>query len=123
MILGRKRKQSDFRAEVEAHLENEAQRLKDQGLSDEDARMAARRAFGNVTQAEERFYESTRWLWWEHLAQDVRFGLRDIAEGPARGHAGIFLAQALVFQAFDFELKVRIDFRFEVALFAFSPEH
>ena len=75
-MFWQKRKQSDFRAEIEAHLELEAEQLKEQGLSEEEARMAARRAFGNVTRAQERFYESGRWPWWDHLVQDLRFGLR-----------------------------------------------
>ncbi len=81
-MFWRKRKQSDFRAEIEAHLELETERLKEQGLSEEAARMAARRAFGNVTQAQERFYESGRWLWWDHLVQDLRFGLRMLRRNP-----------------------------------------
>ena len=78
----RKRKQSDFKAEIAAHIELETVRLKEQGLSEEEARVAARRAFGNVTQAEERFYESGRWLGWDHLAQDVRFALRMLRKNP-----------------------------------------
>jgi predicted permease len=38
--------------------------------------------FGNVMQVEERFYESGRWLWWDHLWQDLRFGLRMLARNP-----------------------------------------
>src|SRR5208337_316040 len=45
-------------------------------------RRVARRAFGNVTQAQERFYESSRWLWWDHRAQDLRFGLRMLRKNP-----------------------------------------
>ena len=78
----RKRKQSDFTAEIEAHLELETERLREQGLSEEEARVAARRTFGNVTQAQERFYESGRWLWWDHLVQDLRFGLRMLRRSP-----------------------------------------
>jgi predicted permease len=81
-MLWRKREQSDFTAEIEAHLELEAERLKEQGLSEEEARVAARRAFGNVTRAQERFYESGRWLWWDHLVQDLRFGLRMLRKNP-----------------------------------------
>jgi len=81
-MFWRKRKQSDFTAEIEAHLELETERLKEQGLSEEEARVAARRAFGNVTQAQERFYESGRWLWWDHLVQDLRFGLRMLVKNP-----------------------------------------
>ena len=78
----RKRKQSDFKAEIAAHLEIEAERLKEQGLSEAEARTAARRAFGNLTRAEESFYESGRWLWWDHFLQDLRFGLRKLVKNP-----------------------------------------
>ncbi len=81
-MFWRKRKSSDFRAEIEAHLNLETERWKEQGLSEEEARLAARRSFGNVTRAEERFYESGRWLWWDHLVQDLRFGLRVLHKSP-----------------------------------------
>jgi hypothetical protein len=81
-MFWRKRKPSDFRADIEAHLELETERLKEQGLSEEEARLAARRAFGNVTRAEERFYESGRWLWWGHFMQDLRFGVRTLHKKP-----------------------------------------
>ena len=77
-----RRTASDFRAEIEAHLHLEAERLQEQGLSEEDARASALRAFGNVTQAQERFYESGRWLWWDRLGQDLRFGMRMLARSP-----------------------------------------
>jgi putative ABC transport system permease protein len=82
LMFRRKRKQSDFTAEIQAHLELETERLKEQGLSEEEARAAARRAFGNVTQAQERFYESGRWLSWDHLVQDLRFGLCMLRNNP-----------------------------------------
>jgi putative ABC transport system permease protein len=77
-----KRKAGDFHAEIEAHLRLETERLRGEGLSDEDARAAARRTFGNLLRAEERFYEARRWLWWDHLWQDVRFGLRMLTKSP-----------------------------------------
>ena len=81
-MFWRKRKPSDFAAEIKAHLELETQQLREQGLSEAEARAAARRRFGNVTRAEERFYESGRWLWWDHLVQDLRFGLRMLRRNP-----------------------------------------
>src|SRR5438477_1393626 len=82
-MLRRKRKASDFSAEIEAHLEHETARLLEQGLSEQEARAAARRSFGNVMKVEERFYESGRWFWWDHLRQDLRFGLRMLARNSA----------------------------------------
>jgi hypothetical protein len=40
-------------------------------------------AFGNVMHAEERFYESGRWLWWNHFWHDIRHALRMLRKSPA----------------------------------------
>jgi len=81
-MFRRKRKASDFTSEIEAHLQLESERLREQGLSEEAARAAARRSFGNVMQAEESFYESGQWLWWDHFWHDIRFGLRMLRKSP-----------------------------------------
>jgi hypothetical protein len=60
--MRRKRAASDFNAEVEAHIQLEADRLRGQGMPEAEAQAAARRAFGNVVKAQERFFESGRWL-------------------------------------------------------------
>jgi predicted permease len=78
----RKRESTDFGAEIEAHIELEVERLREQGLSEEEARTAARRAFGNVTRAQENFYESNRWSWWDHFWQDIRYGARMLRNTP-----------------------------------------
>lgn len=78
----RRRSQADFDAEVEAHLQIEIDRLRESGLSPEAAEAAARRAFGNVTAAQERYYESGRLLFWDRLAQDTRFAVRLLARSP-----------------------------------------
>src|ERR1700723_2379173 len=75
-IFRRGRKTSDFGAEFEAHIQLETERLREEGLSEEDARAAAHRAFGNTTRAQERFFESGRWMGWEHFWQDVRYAVR-----------------------------------------------
>ncbi len=82
-MFGRKRNVDDFTAEIEAHLQLETERLQEDGLSAEAARSAARRNFGSVTGAEERFYESGRWLWLDHVWQDVGYGARMLRHSPA----------------------------------------
>jgi len=82
MFSKRKRRQSDFDEEIHSHLEFEAERLETEGMSPEEARAAARRAFGNITKAQERFYECRRILWLDHLWQDVRFALRNLRKNP-----------------------------------------
>jgi hypothetical protein len=81
-MFRRKRKASDYSAEIEAHIELETEALREQGLSQEEAHAAARRAFGNVTRAQERFYESSHWRWMDHLARDIRYGLRMLRHSP-----------------------------------------
>ena len=81
-MFRRKRKESDFSAEIEAHIEHESERLREQGWSEEEAQAAARRTFGNVMHTQEKFYEAGRWLWWDHLRQDVRFSLRVLRKAP-----------------------------------------
>jgi putative ABC transport system permease protein len=81
-MFGRQRKLDDFNSEIQAHLHIEIERLREQGLSEEQARAAARRSFGNVMQAEERFYDSSRWLWWDHLWHDLRYALRMLRKSP-----------------------------------------
>jgi predicted permease len=81
-MFRRKRKPDDFSAEIDAHLQLEVERQRELGLSEEEARAAARRVFGNVMHAEEHFYESHRWLWLDHFRQDVRYGVRTLRKSP-----------------------------------------
>ncbi len=81
-MFWRKRKSNDFGSEIQSHLELEIDHLKQQGLSEEDARSAARRRFGNLTRAEEQFYESQRWAWADTLGRSIRFGLRSLSRSP-----------------------------------------
>lgn len=77
-----RRKQSDFEEEVQAHLALEVDRLVSEGLGREEAEAAARREFGNVAAVQERFYESSRWPWLEHLKRDVLYALRVLSRTP-----------------------------------------
>ena len=70
------RRDADFDTEIEAHIAIEVDQLVAEGMPLEDARAQARRRFGNVTAARERFYEARRVLWWDMVRQDVRIALR-----------------------------------------------
>src|SRR6516165_164653 len=80
--MSERRTPDDFNSEIEGHIRLEADRYRERGMSEEDALAAARRAFGNVTKTQERFYESGRWLWWDALRQDIRVGVRLLARTP-----------------------------------------
>jgi len=81
-MFRRKRSADDFRAEIEAHLALEADELRAEGVNPEDARWQARRTFGNVRAAEERFFLRGRWVALDKLFRDVRFGLRSLLQSP-----------------------------------------
>jgi hypothetical protein len=59
-VFGHGRTTADFASEIEAHLAFETERLVRSGMSREEAVLAARRAFGNVTGARERFHDRPR---------------------------------------------------------------
>jgi predicted permease len=72
----------DFAREVEAHLALEADSLKEEGVDPVDAPDAARRRFGNVTSARERFHDATRGRWLEDANRDLRYAWRSLVKAP-----------------------------------------
>ena len=78
----RLRPTDDFAAEVESHIQLEVERLMRDGMSEEEARFAARRAFGNTTTSRENFHEARLGHTLESIGQDVRYGLRAMRRSP-----------------------------------------
>src|SRR5262245_23597151 len=78
----RRRPTTDFSEEIQAHIALETDRLIAEGMSPIDAARAARRTFGNVTAATERFYESRRRLWLDEMRQDVHTARRNLVRYP-----------------------------------------
>jgi predicted permease len=74
----RRRPDRDFGDEIASHIDLEVERLIADGMDPREARARARRAFGNVAAAQERYYEARRWVWVEQLRQDVRYALRTL---------------------------------------------
>ena len=93
-MFRRKRTAKDFAEEINAHLELEGDDLREQGMSEQEARRKARVEFGNVTAAQERFTMRGRWAGLERLLRDTRFALRALRHSPwshriARGFFGL----------------------------------
>src|SRR5271155_1556156 len=71
-----KRSTDDFAEEIKSHLELEADELKREGLSEDEARRKARVEFGNVPAAQERFYLKSRIVWLVNLFESNQTGPR-----------------------------------------------
>ena len=82
-MFNRKRNAEDFAEEIKAHLALEADELKSEGLSEDEAQRRARLEFGNAQIARERFNLRTRIVWLDNLATDLKFALRQL--GKNRG--------------------------------------
>jgi predicted permease len=79
----RRRRLDDFSAELRAHLELEAERLREEGLDETEARRRAHINLGNLMLQEERFHQASSWAWLDQLQQDVRYSLRQLRQAPA----------------------------------------
>src|SRR5258708_10790557 len=82
MLVNRRQFDSDLEEEMRLHLELRQQDQLESGKTADDAQAAARRRFGNVTSLKERSNMAWGWEWFEHLTQDVRFGLRILSKNP-----------------------------------------
>src|SRR4051794_16029332 len=84
-----RRRDDDLRDEIESHLALETDRLIAEGRSPADARLDARRTFGNVTRLGEEFRGSSPALWLEQAAHDVRYALRGLRRSPGFASAAV----------------------------------
>ena len=73
---------ADLAAEIDAHLEFEIQENIARGMPPDEARAAARRRVGNLTQIRERARDAWRFPPLEAMVQDLRYGLRGIRRAP-----------------------------------------
>jgi predicted permease len=78
-----------FEEEAAAHLEELAAEYSRRGLSEAEARAAARREFGNITAIRESHRKQRALPWLDALTQDLRYALRQIASKPGFAAAAI----------------------------------
>ena len=89
--------EDEVREEIEFHVQMRARELEASGISPEDALREARRRVTESedlearcrTLAEQRDSKLRRWGWWEAVAHDVRFALRQLVREPAFALAAV----------------------------------
>jgi predicted permease len=81
-IFRRRALNAEMNAEMQAHLDGLIERNLAAGMSPEEARFAALRAFGGVEQAKEYAREQRTWRWLDELAQDLRYAVRQLRRSP-----------------------------------------
>src|SRR5215472_3486315 len=74
--------EKELDAEIREHLASLEERFAAQGMSREEARRAARRAFGGVEQLKEVHRDHYSFAWLDHTNRDFRFALRSLRKNP-----------------------------------------
>ena len=74
--MSHRKREDDLERELRDHLELEAEEQRDRGLSAEEARYAAQRAFGSTALISEQVRETWGQRWISDLFQDFRFAVR-----------------------------------------------
>src|SRR6202789_740452 len=81
-LLANQRAEEDLAREVASHLTLLADDFERSGMPPEEARLAARRAYGGVEQAKQAHRDERSLLWVEQTMQDLRYGLRTLSRSP-----------------------------------------
>lgn len=88
-LFRRRRVEEDLDREVTAHLALLEDAFKARGMTEAEARVAARRALGGVDQTKERHRDARSFTWLEDLRRDVPYALRGLRRTPGFTAAAI----------------------------------
>ena len=86
-----RKRDADLERELRSDLELEEEEQRDSGASPEEARYAARRAFGNTALIKEQTHEAWGWAPLERIGQDVRYALRQLSRSPGFGITAVLI--------------------------------
>jgi predicted permease len=76
------KRNADLERELESDLVLEEEEQREKGVAAEEARYAAKRAFGNAALIREQAHEAWGWAMFERLGQDVRYAARQLRRSP-----------------------------------------
>ena len=82
-LLHSRQMDRDIDDEIASHIAEATEEYVHQGLPPEEARWAAQRSFGGVTQTREVHRQVRSFMWLEDSASDVRHALRTLRKSPA----------------------------------------
>jgi hypothetical protein len=82
VLIQRERFDKELEEEMRFHLELQAEENREQGMTADNARFAARRQFGNSALLKEAGCEVWGWNWIESLGRDAAFALRLARRSP-----------------------------------------
>jgi predicted permease len=81
-LLRRSEMERELDEELRHHIEQQTEQNIRLGMSPQEARCAARKAFGGVEQAKERSRDARGMRWLEDIWQDLRYGARMLLKQP-----------------------------------------
>jgi putative ABC transport system permease protein len=81
-LFGKRKRDDDLDEELHAHIDFAVEENLKRGMSPDEARTAALRKFGGVTQTRENYRVQRGLPALEMLARDIRFGLRQLHKSP-----------------------------------------
>jgi predicted permease len=76
------RVEDELEREIATHLALLEEEFHRKGMGPDEARLAARRAYGGVEQAKQLHRDERAWLWLEEARQDVGYGFRRLRNSP-----------------------------------------
>ena len=94
----------EINEEIQLHLDRRTEALVAEGLSPNEARLKARREFGNPAAHKDAAKDASQMAWLDSLGADVRFALRYFARKPLSS-ATIVLVLALGIGGISFQLS------------------
>lgn len=77
-----RKRDADLERELRSDLELEEEEQRERGVSPDEARYAARRAFGNTTLIREQIHEAWGWAPFERFWQDAHYEFRQFGRKP-----------------------------------------